>query len=134
MLATRTFLDTSILIAAWKGSLPEAKALAGDSKRAYIASDFLYLEVMPKAVYNKQRDEIEFYRTYFDTVRIWIRDTEETVTIAREEAERCGLAAMDALHVAAAFIGEAEILYTLESPTKPIHRTSLVHVICPQPR
>jgi hypothetical protein len=35
---------------------------------------------------------------------------------------------MDALHVAAAHMGEAEVLYTLEQNTKPMHRTSLVRV------
>lgn len=84
---------------------------------------------MPKAVFLKRRDEIEYYRTYFDSVRIWIRDLEETVRIARQESERCGLAAMDALHIAAAFLGEAEVLYTLEGPNKPIHQTSLVRVV-----
>ena len=84
---------------------------------------------MPKAVYHQRQLEVEFYRTYFDSVRIWINDVESIVRIAREESELCGLAALDALHVAAAYLAEAEVLYTLERAEKPIYRTSLVRVV-----
>jgi hypothetical protein len=40
---------------------------------------------------------------------------------------------MDALHVAAAALAEAEVLYTLERKDKPIHRTSLVQIVCVEP-
>ena len=58
-----------------------------------------------------------------------VDDVESIVQLAVVEAERCGLAAMDALHVAAAYLGEAEVLYTLERPEKPMFRTSLVRVV-----
>ena len=48
--------------------------------------------------------------------------------VARTEAARCGLAAMDALHVAAAFLMKADELITAEKPGKPIFRTTLVKV------
>jgi predicted nucleic acid-binding protein len=51
----------------------------------------------------------------------------------REESERHGLAAMDALHVAAAHLGEAEVLYTFERNEKPMHRTTLVQVVSLHP-
>jgi hypothetical protein len=41
---------------------------------------------------------------------------------------------MDALHVAAAYLAEAEVLYTLERNEKPIHRTSLVRVVSVEPK
>ena len=66
-------------------------------------------------------------------MRIWINDVESIVRIARDESEQCGLAAMDALHVAAAYLAEAEVLYTLERSQKPIHRTSLVRVVFLEP-
>lgn len=128
-MATRTFVDSNVLIAAYKGKSLEAKGIVRDSNLWFIASDFLYLEVMPKPVYFKKWDEVGFYRTFFDSARVWIRDAEEMIRIAREESERCGLAAMDALHVAAAFLGEAEVLYTLEGKRKPMHQTSLVRVV-----
>lgn len=53
--------------------------------------------------------------------------------MATEESEKRGLGAMDALHVAAAYLAEAKILYTLERAVKPIHRTSLVRVVSIDP-
>ncbi len=83
---------------------------------------------MPKAVYFRRASEVEFYKTYFDSVRIWINNTEAIVSIARDESERCGLAAMDALHVAAAYLAHADVLLTLEHKTKALHRASLVRI------
>jgi hypothetical protein len=48
--------------------------------------------------------------------------------LARTEAARCGLAAMDALHVAAAFLLKADELVTTEKPGKPMYRTALAKV------
>ncbi len=101
--------------------------------RAFSASPFLYLETMPKAIYHKNGLEIEFYRAYFDKALIWINDVESIVSVARSESEQCGLSAIDALHVAAAYLAEAQVLYTLEHREKPIHRTSLVRVVSIEP-
>jgi predicted nucleic acid-binding protein len=106
-----------------------ALAIVNNRSRVFVASPFLYLEVMPKAIYFRRSSEIEFYTTYFDNVRIWINDVEAIVRIARGESERCGLAAMDALHVAAAYLAEAEALFTLERKTGGMHRASLVRVV-----
>jgi hypothetical protein len=80
-------------------------------------------------IYHRNAREIEFYRNYFDGVHIWVNDVESIVAIAQKECERCGISAMDAMHVAAAHLAGAEVLFTLESTTKPIHRTSLVRVV-----
>lgn len=76
----------------------------------------------------------ETYRAYFDRVQIWINDVESIVRLARDESEHCGLGAMDALHVAAAYLAEADVLFTLERSEKPIHRTSLVRVVSLDPK
>jgi predicted nucleic acid-binding protein len=44
------------------------------------------------------------------------------VSEASEQAQRAGLAAMDALHVAAARAGEAAEFITVERPGKPLFR------------
>jgi len=135
-LAIRTFLDTGILLAAHRGVPPlreSARAILNDKGRTFIGSAFLYLETMPKAVHHRNASEVEFYRTFFDNVQIWIGDVESIVTIATEDSERSGLAAMDALHVAAAYLGEAEVFLTTESPRKSIHRTKLIPVVSIQP-
>ncbi len=131
-MAIRTFLDTCVLIAAHRGkpALREPSlAIVNEHARFFIASPFLYLEAMPKAIYHQNKLESEFYKAYFDKVLIWINDVESIVRIARNESEKCGLGAMDALHVAAAYMAEAEVLYTLERSEKPIHRTTLVRVV-----
>ena len=107
-------------------------AILNDRDRVFVASPFVYLETMPKAIYHRNASEMAFYTTYFDfdSVRYWVNDLDSIVPLARDESERHGLAAMDALHVAAAHIGEAEVLYTFERPEKPMHRTTLVRVVC----
>jgi predicted nucleic acid-binding protein len=137
-LAVRTFVDANVLIAAYRG-IPSIRepclAILGDRDRFFIASSFLYLETVPKAIYHRNAPEIEFYTTYFEGVQIWISDAESILRIARDEAERCGLSALDAIHVATAHLAEADIFCTLERGRgpKPIHRTSLVRVISIQP-
>lgn len=127
----RTFVDSNILIAAHRGE-PVLKQpclqLLSDHRRHFVSSDFVYLEIMPKALYERRMSEALFYRTYFDSVRIWMQDVESIVRIAREESERSGLAAMDALHIAAAHLAEADVFVTAEQPGKPLYRTGLVSV------
>jgi predicted nucleic acid-binding protein len=126
-----TFLDSSVLIAAHRGQSPDRESalrIMNDSSRALIVSPFLYLETVPKAVYSNRTAEIIFYRTYFDNAFRWVNDVESVVQIALDQSERHGLAAIDALHVAAAHLGEAEVLFTLEQKTKPMHRANIVRV------
>lgn len=84
---------------------------------------------MPKAIYHQNTAEKEFYQTYFDKVHIWIGDTELVLRVAQAESAKCGLSAIDALHVASAYLAKAEVLLTLEKEEKPLYRTSLVRVI-----
>lgn len=130
-MAVVTFLDASVLIAAHRGRPEQRKpslAILSQRGRSFVASPFLYLETVPKAAYHGNASEVEFFTNYFDSVEVWINDLESIVRIAREQAEICGLAAMDALHVAAAFLAGADVLYTVERRSKPIYRTSLVQV------
>jgi predicted nucleic acid-binding protein len=135
--AILTFLDSNVLIAAHRGKPAQREpclAILNDSGRVFIASPFVELETLPKAVFFKNVLEIEFYLTYFEKrVRIMFRNVESIVRIAREESQRRGIAAMDALHVAAAYLGEAEVLYTLERKEKPIFQTTLVRVVRVEP-
>ena len=57
------------------------------------------------------------------------RNLERIDEVARAEAERHGLGAMDALHLAAAHVGGVAELITTEKRSKPIYRSSLVKVI-----
>ena len=120
-----------MLIAAHKGQPPDRESalkIMNDPSRAFIVSPFLYLETVPMALHFKQEGEIAFFKTYFDNASLWVNDMEAMIQIAQDESARHGLKALDALHVAAAYLGKAGVLIALEKKTKPMHRTSLVRV------
>ena len=122
---TRTFLDAGVLIAAIRGT-PEvadrAMELLNDPERLFVSSDFVQLEVLPKAVYFRHTAEASFYRAYFASVTEMVPVSQALVAQASEQAQQAGLAAMDALHVAAARAGEATEFMTVEHPGKPLFR------------
>jgi predicted nucleic acid-binding protein len=64
----RTYLDSGVLIAALKsenGDLQQrAMQVLDDPERELLLSDAVWLETMPKPIYEKQQDEISFYSFY----------------------------------------------------------------------
>ena len=71
MTVIRTFLDASVLITAARGTGADANSaleLLKDPNREFVASPFLKLEVLPKAIFNQRTLEVEFYEAYFDAV------------------------------------------------------------------
>jgi hypothetical protein len=88
---------------------------------------FLALEVVPKAAFNRQHLELLFYERYLASATMY-RGLNRIEAVARKEAARSGLAAMDALHVAAAYLLKADELVTTEKPGKPMYRTAFVKV------
>ena len=126
----RTYLDAGVLIAAVRGKEPIAiRALEILDDRQFVSSIFLRLELLPKPTYFKNSSEVEFYEAVFDSVVEWADATDLIVDEAYKEACRFGLAALDALHVAAAASVGADEFVTTESSTKPIHRTKFVRVV-----
>ncbi|MGH6896054.1 MAG: PIN domain-containing protein [Geminicoccaceae bacterium] len=120
-----------MLIAAARGRSAEAaRALAvlDDAEREFAASDFLRLEVLPKAIYNKRQAEAAFYERFFQGVRQWAVVSQELVDSARAVAAAHGLAAMDALHVAAAQALDVAQLVTGEKKEKPLFRVTSVPI------
>lgn len=131
MAKTRTFIDSGVLIAAATGTddvASRAMTVLDDPERSFVTSDFVRLEVLPKAIYHKQDDEAAFYETFFDSARKIVVASHELVIDAQAEAESNGLSAMDALHVIAAAEGNSDELVTAEKPSKPIFRTQAVRV------
>lgn len=128
----RTYLDAGVLIAAARGTAPiaiRALEILDDPNRQFVSSVFLKLEVLPKAIYFKNSAESEFYEAVLDSVIYWADSTDSIVEQAYKEACAFGLAALDALHVAAAASAGADELVTTEKRNKPIHRTQSVKVI-----
>jgi hypothetical protein len=54
---------------------------------------------------------------------------QQIVDVAHEEAERHRIKAMDALHVAAAWLAGAQELITAERPNSAIYRTKQIKVV-----
>lgn len=82
------------------------------------------LEVLPKARYHKRRGEVAFYETYFRGLgrsRL-VPLARSLVRVAMTEAEKWGLAAVDALHVAAAREARCVEFITTERAEKPLFR------------
>ena len=125
-----TYIDSGVLLSATDGVgriAEKALEILGDSQREFASSEFVKLEVSPKAVYNKQTEEAQFYEEFFSDVTYWASDLTQIVQDAYQIASQYGLAAMDALHVALS-VG-AEELITTEKRTKPMHRVTSINVV-----
>jgi len=123
----RTFLDAGVLIAGIRGdpaTVERVLEILNDPERAFAASDFVRLEVLPKALYFRQQAETAFYEVYFATVVEMVEVSPALVAQAYDEAQRAGLAGMDALHVAAAKAAGVTEFITVEKPTKPLFRVT----------
>lgn len=132
----RTFIDAGVLIAAARGTgtgQEAALAILEDGNREFVSSMFLKMEVLPKAIYNRQEKEIKFYEEYFSKVAYWITDIEQMIQRAYRECSESGLGTLDAMHIAASVLAEASELITYEKPEKSIHRTQLIRVISIHP-
>jgi len=131
-----TFVDAGVLIAAARGRADvsaRAMAILDDPERSFVSSDFVRLEVLPKALFNRKPDEAEFYREFFRAVSHWPADTAAIVHRAYEIGVTFGLSALDALHIAAAISAGAEEFVTTEKSGKPLYRVTNIRVRSIQP-
>lgn len=123
---TRTFIDAGVLIAAARTTPGPIQAAAlqclDDPYRVFLSSSFVRLEVEPKAHFHRRYAEAAFYRAYFESVAAWAEPSPALVEKASELARNHGLAAMDAIHVAAALDLGADEMVTTEGPFKPMFR------------
>jgi hypothetical protein len=103
-------------------------AILDDPERSFASSDFVRLEILPKALFNRRTNEVEFYMEFFRAVSNWPASTDSVVRHAYEIGVEFGLSALDALHVAAAISAGAEEFITTEKPGKPLHRTTEIRV------
>jgi len=129
---TRTYIDSCVLIAAARGTgkLGErALAVLADERREFVYSDYVRIEVMPKATYYRRTSEIQFYERLFANAVFWVSFDETLWQAAYEEACASGLSAFDALHVTAAALTSCDELITTERPTSAIHRTRKIRVV-----
>lgn len=129
---TTTYLDSGVLIAAVRGRQPaaiRALTLLEDGERTFVASAFLRLELLPKAVFHRNRAEVAFYLDFFARVARWARFTDDLSTGAEVVESAHGLNALDALHIAAATALAVEEFVTTEGAHKPIHRVNIPRIV-----
>jgi predicted nucleic acid-binding protein len=129
---TRTYVDSGVLIAAarGKGRLYEhAIAIISDvANREFVCSDYVKLEVVPKATHFGQEPEVRFYNQFFLGTSAWLPFKVEDLVSAFAEACVSGLSAMDAVHVVVASAAGCDELVTSEKAGAAIHRTKLLPV------
>jgi predicted nucleic acid-binding protein len=123
----RTFVDASMLIAGIRGQPDQIErviATLDDAQREFLSSNFVRLEVLPKALFHGQDDEVTFYEQFFRNVVEYADISTELVNSAFTLASRWNLNAVDALHVASALQLGADELITTERPTPPLSRVN----------
>jgi predicted nucleic acid-binding protein len=102
---------------------PPALTLLDDPERVFVTTDYVRLEVLPKPLYFRRETEAEFYEAFFAAAEL-VEVSQALVSAAFEEARHAGLAAMDALHVAAAKRASVDEFITVERPTRPVFRVA----------
>jgi predicted nucleic acid-binding protein len=126
-----TFIDAGVLIAAARGmgiKAVKAFSVLDDPGREFASSVFVQLEVLPKAAYNKQLSEENFYKSFFAAVTRWA-DPAATLNASLNVAGTYGLSALDGLHVTAALGLGADELVTTEGAAKPMHRARGIKIV-----
>jgi len=107
----------------WKGKdRLAAIRVMEDEAREFYTSHVVRLELLPKAMFHSQTAEVGFYRAHFDRVKAEEPLSKELGHEAFDLAKRYGLAAADALHIAAAIRQGVEEFITSELPGKSLFR------------
>lgn len=122
----RTYIDANVLIAAFcgEGHLGQrAMEVLDDPDRVLVASDAVRLEVLPKPRYEKRQQEIDFYDAVLAQAEN-LKWRTDTLYCAHDLAEKYGIAAMDAIHVAIALDAGVDEFVTAEKSTKPMFRVA----------
>lgn len=127
----RTYIDTGVLIAAFKAKDQElathAFEVLDDPERTLVISDAVRLEALPKPRFNKQDEESKFYESVFNEVENlgW---NSAALNNALDLATAHGIAAMDAIHVSHAIEAHVDEFVTAEGPTKPMFRVRTITI------
>ena len=127
----RTYLDSSVLLAAFKKegeTALRAMQILDDPDRTLLVSDAVWLETMPKPIYEKQREEIEFHEAVFSGAER-LEWNLSTLVHAADVAQQYGIAAMDAIHVAHALDAQSDELATAEKSTRPMFRVQGIRIL-----
>jgi hypothetical protein len=127
----KTFLDSGVLISAWKpGEFHDrAMAVMADEVREFLTCDNVKLETLPKPSFEKRQTEVQFYNDHFELAAVSEPFSEVLGDAAWTLAKKHGLAAGDAINLASAIRQGADEFITSELPGKPMFRVKEVKVI-----
>lgn len=127
----KTFLDSGVLLAAWRRTPISDAALRvlTDDTRVFYTSQLVMLETLPKARHERNRSEQEFYATHFASVVRCECLSEALGNEAESLAGQYGLAGPDALQIAAAIRQGVTEFVTSEKPGKPMFRVTELKVV-----
>ena len=128
---TKTFLDSGVLLTAWRGKecADQALSVLEDATREFVSSQMVRLELLPKPKFFKQSLEVEFYETHL--VRVVVEEPlscdlgDEAMALASTH----GVAAADAINVRSAIRLGAEEFITSQKPGKPVFRVPGIKIV-----
>lgn len=127
----KTFVDSGVLLKAWRGEDLAAAALSvlSDDARDFYSSQMVRLELLPKPRFEKRHQELAFYQAHFDEVKAFEPLSPELGNEAEALAARYGMAGTDALQIAAAIRMEVAEFVTSEKPGKPMFRVKELRIV-----
>lgn len=126
----RTYVDACVLIAAFKGEGEigrRALEMLDDPDRGLVVSDAVRLEIFPKPRFQRRIEEANFYEAVFEQAEKLDWNI-ETLYRAHTLAEKHGIAAMDAIHVATALDAGVEEFIAAEKSTKPMFQVAAITI------
>jgi len=101
-----------------------AHTILDDPERVFVTSDYIRMEVLPKALYYRQSQEVLLYERFFSRAVQIVPSSTSLMRQAYHRGVYLGLAALDAFHIAAAKFSASEELITSERPTTPLFRVT----------
>ena len=120
-----TYADACLLITAFRNEDARgarANAILNDERRIFVASDALWLELMPKPLFYRRTEEADFYADFFGRAQQRLSWNTATLQRAHTLAQMYGLAAMDAIHIAHAIDAGVDEFISAEGINKPMFR------------
>ena len=128
----RTYLDSGVLILASRSvdtRYLQAISILDDPNRIFVASEYLKMELIPKATFHKSIAELNVYLAYFESATSLVRFDSNHYEQALTLASNYGLAAFDSLHLNAALISSCDEFITTERPTSPLFRVPGIRIL-----
>ncbi len=128
----KTFLDSGVLMAAWRGTEDQASAALScmeDANREFYTAQMVKLELLPKAHFYHKPGELEIYEPHFARTKKEEPLSESLGRDAMRLAKKHGVSAADALNIAAAIRLGVEEFFTSEHSQKPLFRVPGIKVI-----